>query len=130
MKIQKGCDNRCSYCVVPFMRGPSRSKPINAIKDEAKSLIDSGYKEIVLTGVNLGSFGKDFDKRLDLVDCIDSLEKLDVLFEDKNDSIWSGYSPNYIRVGLKSRLPLRNTIKNVQLKRIEGDRVLSCENSN
>jgi len=286
LKIQDGCNNRCSYCVVPLVRGLSRSKPMNAIKDEAKSFLDSGHKEIVLTGVNLGSFGKDFDKRLDLVDCIDSLENLDgllrlrlssieagditsrllskmasskklcphlhipfqsgddavlkamnrklsvldyqriversygkikdlaitcdvivgfpgeeekhfqhtlnflkyvkplrthiftfserkgvsvygsknscpvacvrkrykivkelsdslaldfkarflgknldVIFEDNDGGIWSGYSPNYIRVGLKSPGFLKNVIKNVQLKRIEGDRVLSCENT-
>ncbi len=79
LKIQEGCDNRCSYCVVPFVRGPSRSKEAVSVLDEARGLVFAGHKEIVLTGVCLGSFGKDLFPAMDLVDIMTELEKIDGL---------------------------------------------------
>jgi threonylcarbamoyladenosine tRNA methylthiotransferase MtaB len=58
LKIQDGCDNRCSYCVVPLMRGPSQSVPQRSVLEQARALIDAGHKEIVLTGVDIGSYGR------------------------------------------------------------------------
>lgn len=58
LKVQDGCDNFCSYCTIPFARGRSRNIPINEIYDQAKDIADSGFKEIILTGVNIGDFGK------------------------------------------------------------------------
>jgi threonylcarbamoyladenosine tRNA methylthiotransferase MtaB len=56
LMIEDGCENFCSYCIVPFVRGKVRSRPINEIMVEAKGMVTSGVKEIVLTGINLGEF--------------------------------------------------------------------------
>jgi threonylcarbamoyladenosine tRNA methylthiotransferase MtaB len=59
VKIQDGCDNRCSYCAVPLARGRSRSKPVKDVLEEITILAAGGYAEVVLTGVHLGSYGRD-----------------------------------------------------------------------
>ena len=61
IKIQDGCNNFCSYCIIPFTRGGVRSKARDDIFDEARSLISSGHKEIVLTGIHTGNYGAEFD---------------------------------------------------------------------
>ena len=61
VKIQDGCDNFCSYCIIPFVRGKCRSKDFNEVIKEVKSLVNNGYKEIVLTGIHTGSYGVDLD---------------------------------------------------------------------
>jgi len=60
LKIQDGCNSFCSYCVVPYARGRSRSMAVEDVLEKIKLLVDSGYKETVLTGVHLGCYGKDF----------------------------------------------------------------------
>jgi threonylcarbamoyladenosine tRNA methylthiotransferase MtaB len=64
LKVQDGCDNRCSFCVIPYVRGQSRSLPLNQILDEVRALVNSGYREVVISGINLGRWGRDFDKPL------------------------------------------------------------------
>ncbi|MDR2939391.1 MAG: tRNA (N(6)-L-threonylcarbamoyladenosine(37)-C(2))-methylthiotransferase MtaB, partial [Clostridiales bacterium] len=59
LKIQEGCDNFCSYCIIPFARGPVRSRGLLDILSEVKALAGNGFKEIVLTGIHVGSYGKD-----------------------------------------------------------------------
>jgi threonylcarbamoyladenosine tRNA methylthiotransferase MtaB len=59
LRVQEGCDLRCSYCVIPRVRGDSRSVPPEAVEATLRSLLDSGYREVVLTGVNTGDYGKD-----------------------------------------------------------------------
>ena len=61
VKIQDGCDNFCSYCIIPFVRGKCRSKDLNTVIREVSDLVNNGYKEIVLTGIHTGSYGKDLD---------------------------------------------------------------------
>ena len=56
LKIQDGCDNRCSYCIIPFARGAGRSRPAEEILTEARTLVAAGYREIVLTGINIGAY--------------------------------------------------------------------------
>ena len=56
LKVQDGCDNRCSFCVIPFVRGRAVSRPLAAILDEARAIVDDGFHEIVITGVNLGRY--------------------------------------------------------------------------
>jgi threonylcarbamoyladenosine tRNA methylthiotransferase MtaB len=63
LKIQDGCNNRCSYCVIPMVRGRSRSLPPDAVVDEVRQLRAAGAKEIVLSGINLGSYGRDLAPR-------------------------------------------------------------------
>jgi threonylcarbamoyladenosine tRNA methylthiotransferase MtaB len=58
LKIQDGCDARCSYCIVPKVRGPARSAPAEAVLGEARRMIASGYRELVVTGVHLGTYGR------------------------------------------------------------------------
>jgi threonylcarbamoyladenosine tRNA methylthiotransferase MtaB len=62
LKVQDGCDNRCSFCVIPYVRGQSRSLPLNRILEEVNSLIRSGYREVVISGINLGRWGRDFER--------------------------------------------------------------------
>ena len=63
LKVQDGCDNRCSFCVIPFVRGQSRSLEIDRILREVNGLVDSGYREVVISGINLGRWGRDLDVR-------------------------------------------------------------------
>ena len=61
VKIQDGCCNFCSYCIIPYTRGPIRSKEYQKVLDEVTNLVKNGYKEIVLTGIHTGSYGKDIN---------------------------------------------------------------------
>ena len=70
LKIQDGCSNRCSYCVIPFVRGSSRSLAPAAVIDEVRSLVAAGAREIVLSGINLGSYGRDLSPRAALGDLV------------------------------------------------------------
>jgi threonylcarbamoyladenosine tRNA methylthiotransferase MtaB len=92
LKIQDGCNSRCSFCVIPFVRGRSRSLPLATVLAEIQRLADSGLREIVLSGINLGTYGRDLTPRvefLELLQCvlqdtsverlrISSIEPLDV----------------------------------------------------
>ncbi len=60
LKVQDGCNNRCSFCIIPSVRGASRSLPLERVLQEARSLVDAGFREIVLSGINLGRWGRDF----------------------------------------------------------------------
>jgi len=64
LKIQDGCDYSCSFCTIPLARGESRSIPLAAILEDARTIVEAGYKEIVLTGVNVGDFGSKMDLAL------------------------------------------------------------------
>ncbi len=64
LKVQDGCDNRCSFCVIPYVRGQSRSLPLEQILDEVRGLVAGGYKELVISGINLGRWGRDLGSRL------------------------------------------------------------------
>ena len=70
LKIQDGCDRFCSYCIIPYARGRSRSKPLSVIRDEARQIASSGKKEIVLTGINLAFYGD--GKGCDLADAVEA----------------------------------------------------------
>jgi threonylcarbamoyladenosine tRNA methylthiotransferase MtaB len=70
LKIQDGCNNRCSYCVIPFVRGRSRSLEPDVVIDEVRKLVAGGAKEVVLSGINLGSYGRDFAPRTALGDVV------------------------------------------------------------
>ncbi|MGA7381485.1 MAG: tRNA (N(6)-L-threonylcarbamoyladenosine(37)-C(2))-methylthiotransferase MtaB [Terriglobales bacterium] len=60
LKVQDGCDNRCSFCVIPSVRGQSRSLPLRQVLAEVKALAAAGYREVVISGINLGRWGRDF----------------------------------------------------------------------
>jgi threonylcarbamoyladenosine tRNA methylthiotransferase MtaB len=59
VQVQQGCDHRCTFCIIPFGRGPNRSVPIGVIADQVRTLVAGGYQEVVLTGVDIASFGPD-----------------------------------------------------------------------
>jgi len=59
LKVQDGCDNRCSFCVIPFVRGQSRSLQMDRIVREVNTLVEAGYREVVISGINLGRWGRD-----------------------------------------------------------------------
>ena len=65
VKIQDGCDNFCSYCIIPFVRGKCRSKDKDKVIEEIKALVENDYKEVVLTGIHTGSYGRDLDISFD-----------------------------------------------------------------
>lgn len=79
IKIQDGCNNFCSYCIIPYARGRIRSRKLESIKEEMTNLAQNGFKEVVLTGINLG-FYKDEDKTLidviELAQAIDGIERI------------------------------------------------------
>jgi threonylcarbamoyladenosine tRNA methylthiotransferase MtaB len=70
LKIQDGCDSRCSYCVIPFVRGKSRSLPPAQVVEEIQRLSDSGYLEVVLSGINLGMYGRELSPRVEFDDLL------------------------------------------------------------
>ena len=81
VKIQDGCNNYCSYCIIPYTRGNIRSKPKEEVVEEIKCLVNNGYKEVVLTGIHTGHYGKerydyDFSDLLNELCCIDGLLRL------------------------------------------------------
>ena len=59
LQVQQGCDHRCTFCIIPFARGPSRSVPVGVVAEQARRLVAAGYREIVLTGVDLTAYGAD-----------------------------------------------------------------------
>jgi threonylcarbamoyladenosine tRNA methylthiotransferase MtaB len=64
LKLQDGCNNRCSFCIIPFVRGRSRSLRLEDVIREANALVERGYREIVLSGINLGRWGRDLTPRM------------------------------------------------------------------
>lgn len=70
LKIQDGCDQFCSYCIIPYARGRCRSKPIDALVSEVEALVKNGHREIVLVGINLAFYGKELGLRL--IDAVES----------------------------------------------------------
>ena len=70
LKIQDGCNNRCSFCVIPFVRGKSRSLRPETVLSEINRLCDSGFQEIVLSGINLGCWGRDLSPRANILDLL------------------------------------------------------------
>ena len=70
LKIQDGCNSRCSFCVIPFVRGKSRSLPPQTVLSEIQRLSESGFREIVLSGINLGTYGRDLAPRVEFLDLL------------------------------------------------------------
>jgi threonylcarbamoyladenosine tRNA methylthiotransferase MtaB len=73
LRVQDGCESFCTYCIVPYTRGPSRSLPVGEVIEQAKIFTEEGHKEIVLTGIHLGYYGKDLAENYDLLSLLDKL---------------------------------------------------------
>jgi threonylcarbamoyladenosine tRNA methylthiotransferase MtaB len=102
VKIEDGCTRFCSYCIIPFSRGPVRSKPLNEITEELTVLSEKGYKEIVLVGINLSAYGKDLN--LNLEDAIEVSEHINGIERVRLGSL----EPNLIDEDFIKRMkPLR-----------------------
>ena len=75
IKIQDGCNQFCSYCIIPYARGPVRSRELSNTIEQCIRLRDTGFKEIVLTGIHIASYGKDLGD-LGLIDVIEEISKI------------------------------------------------------
>ncbi|MCR6544940.1 tRNA (N(6)-L-threonylcarbamoyladenosine(37)-C(2))-methylthiotransferase MtaB [Dehalobacterium formicoaceticum] len=76
LKIQEGCNQYCSYCIIPYARGPVRSRPLERVLEAAKQLVYSGYKEIILTGIHTGAYGSDLRPQMDLAGLVGELVRI------------------------------------------------------
>ncbi|MDD6050782.1 MAG: tRNA (N(6)-L-threonylcarbamoyladenosine(37)-C(2))-methylthiotransferase MtaB [Clostridiales bacterium] len=77
LKIQEGCNNHCTYCIIPSVRGPIRSRSISSIREETQRLVDAGYTELVLTGIHLSSYGRDLQDGSTLLDAIGAVHEVE-----------------------------------------------------
>jgi threonylcarbamoyladenosine tRNA methylthiotransferase MtaB len=75
LRVQTGCNESCSYCIIPTTRGPARSRTRDDILQEIAAVVAAGYKEVVLTGVHLGSYGRDLDAPTSLIELVRDLER-------------------------------------------------------
>lgn len=89
LKIQEGCSNFCSYCIIPYARGPLKSRKLENIKKEVCRLVDAGFKEIVLTGIHLGAYGSDFGDGTTLADAVSTVLEVDGLLRLRLGSLES-----------------------------------------
>lgn len=107
IKIEDGCDRFCSYCIIPYARGPVRSRPVKSILDEAQNLISKGYKELILTGINAALYGTDFGSNNDInksgMDLISLIEKISDLPGDFRIRL-SSLEPTVINAEYAKRL--------------------------
>ena len=78
LRVQTGCEERCAYCIIPSTRGSGRSVPIDHVLAQVQRIADAGFKEIALTGVHLGSYGRDLSPRRTLADLLRALASLPV----------------------------------------------------
>ena len=80
VKVQDGCNSFCTYCIIPYVRGRSRSRRVEAVLEEVRDLIENGFKEIVLTGINIGDFDgapKEGEAPVSLADLVRAVDKVD-----------------------------------------------------
>ena len=77
IKVQDGCDRFCSYCIIPYARGRVRSRRPESVVEEIKSIANNGIKEVVITGIHVASYGKDFKEKYELIDLLEEINKID-----------------------------------------------------
>ena len=76
IKVQDGCDRFCSYCIIPYARGRVRSRKPESVIDEITQIAQNGIKEVVITGIHVASYGKDFNKEYRLIDLLEEINKI------------------------------------------------------
>ena len=79
IKIQDGCNRFCTYCIIPYARGKIRSRKIESIISEIKQIVKTGIKEVVITGIHIASYGKDFEEKIGLIDLLEQINKIEGL---------------------------------------------------
>ena len=99
IKIQDGCDRYCSYCIIPYVRGPIRSRDFNEVINEAKKMADDGFREIVLIGIHLASYGRD-TKKGSLIEVLEELNKIENIKRIRLGSL----EPSFISEATVSRM--------------------------
>ena len=77
VKVQDGCNMFCSYCIIPYARGRIRSRKIESVVSEIEKIAKEGIKEVVITGIHLASYGKDFEENIGLIDLLEEINKID-----------------------------------------------------
>lgn len=77
IKVQDGCDRFCSYCIIPYARGRVRSRKIENVVEEITEIAKNGIKEVVITGIHIASFGRDFKDGTSLIDLLEEINKID-----------------------------------------------------
>lgn len=92
LKIQEGCENFCSYCIIPFARGKLKSRKLSEILDEVRILAENSIKEIILSGIHIASYGKDLEENITLIDVIENCAKIDGIERIRFSSI----EPNFV----------------------------------
>lgn len=106
LKIQDGCNHRCSFCIVPYLRGKSTSSPLEEILDRARYFALLGYREIVLTGINLSSYGYDLFPRQNLLNLVKKISEI----KNINFIRLSSLDPRYIKYGFIKELSYINNL--------------------
>ncbi len=91
LQVQDGCDEHCTYCIIPSVRGQSVSRPAAQIVEQAQQMVAAGYRELALTGVHTGSYGYDLEDRDALVRLLEALESVDGLERIRLNSIEPAY---------------------------------------
>lgn len=126
LKIQDGCDNSCSYCKVSLVRGPSQSRDMQSSLAEARRLIDKGFKELVLTGICLGAWGRDLSPEKHLSEFLERLIMMKGGFRIRLSSI----EPKYVDARLISTMRFSHkTCKHIHIPFQSGDdKILSAMN--
>ena len=77
IKVQDGCDRFCSYCIIPYARGHIRSRKQESVISEITKIAQNGIKEVVITGIHLASYGRDFKNEYRLIDLLEDINKID-----------------------------------------------------
>ena len=77
IKIQDGCSAFCTYCIIPYVRGRMTSRPLDDVVEEAEQIAANGYKEVVITGVHMGTYGKDIRRKSTLVDILEQVHSIE-----------------------------------------------------
>ncbi len=77
IKVQDGCDRFCSYCIIPYARGRVRSRSPQSIINEIEKISKNGIKEVVITGIHVASYGKDFKEKYELIDLLEEINKIE-----------------------------------------------------
>lgn len=101
IKVQDGCNNFCTYCIIPFAKGRVRSRSINSVIDEIKEIVNTGIQEVVITGIQVASYGMDFENsNVRLIDLLEEINKIDNLKRIRLGSL----EPNLITDAFVERL--------------------------
>jgi MiaB-like tRNA modifying enzyme len=74
VKVQDGCSHRCTYCIVPITRGPSVSRSVDDVLKEIARLLEAGFREMIISGINLSHYGREFEERIDFWDLMERIE--------------------------------------------------------